>query len=294
MYIDNSADYQHDEPVRSIQQEQQYPAASYVNSYPPTQQQYQAPDSYDNHYAAAPQAYQTDPRQYEVQPSYTDPTPIERHESNYGNWMAPAAGGAAGAAGAALAVDAIRRNQMEQQERVQQQELNSQAQLQNQNQQYSVDQPLATGAIGTAPAVPARDPDHHAPASFTDLRGAADQPSAIPVPIVATGHSREPVASHLDNTHTAGAPSTTNSSFLDDSEVGPAFGASGKTINGGPVPVELVEAAQAQAHPGMHRTNTDISVSDLHVPGEYPKTGAAVAKKVPAPVTEESMIQMYV
>jgi hypothetical protein len=292
MYIDNSTDYQHADPVQPVHQQQQYPAASYVNSYPPTQQQYQAPDSYDNQYAAAPQAYQADPRQYEVQPSYTDPTPIERHESNYGNWMAPAAGGAAGAAGAALAVDAIRRNQMEQQERAQQQELNNKAQLQKQDQHYPVEQPQITGALATAPAVPERDPDHYAPVSFNDVRDSVNQPSAIPVPIVATGHSREPVVSHLDNTNTVGAPSTTNSSFLDDSEVGPAFGASGKTINSGPVPIELVEAAQAQAHPGMHRTNTDISVSDLHVPGEYPKAGAAVASKVPAPVTEESMAQM--
>jgi hypothetical protein len=255
-----------------------------VNSYPPTQQQYQAPDSYTNQYAPTTQGYQADPRHYEAQPSYTDPTPVERHESNYGNWMAPAAGGAAGAAGAALAADAIHRNQMEQQERAQQQELNNQAQVQNEGHHYPVEQPLTSSVVGAAPAVPDRDPDHHAPASFTDVNNVADHPSAIPVPIVATGHSREPTASHLD--------STNNSSFLDDSEVGPAVPASGKTINGGPVPVELVETAQAQAHPGMHRTNTDISVSDLHVPGEYPKAGGAAAAKVPAAVTEESMIQM--
>jgi hypothetical protein len=49
------------------------------------------------------------------------------------------------------------------------------------------------------------------------------------------------------------------------------FPASGRTINGGPVPVELVETAEKQAFPGVQRTNTDISVSDLHVPGEFPK-----------------------
>jgi hypothetical protein len=49
------------------------------------------------------------------------------------------------------------------------------------------------------------------------------------------------------------------------------FPTSGQTVNGGPVPVELVETAERQAFPGVHRTNTDISVSDLHVPGEFPK-----------------------
>jgi hypothetical protein len=39
----------------------------------------------------------------------------------------------------------------------------------------------------------------------------------------------------------------------------------------------------------MHRTNTDISVSDLHVPGEYPR--AQDAKVSPA-LKEEDLIQM--
>ncbi|KAJ4384624.1 phosphatidylinositol 4,5-bisphosphate-binding protein [Didymella sp. IMI 355093] len=52
------------------------------------------------------------------------------------------------------------------------------------------------------------------------------------------------------------------------------FHTSGQTVNGGPVPVELVETAERQAFPGVHRTNTDISVSDLHVPGEFPKVPA--------------------
>jgi hypothetical protein len=90
----------------------------------------------------------------------------------------------------------------------------------------------------------------------------------------------------LDNT--IGSPSTT-ASFLDDSEAGAGVPASGKTVNGGPVPQELVDVAEIQAHPGMQRTNTDISVSDLHVPGEYPKAAGGGAK-VPAPVTEESKI----
>ena len=37
------------------------------------------------------------------------------------------------------------------------------------------------------------------------------------------------------------------------------------------MPVELVETAEKQAFPGVQRTNTDISVSDLHVPGQFPK-----------------------
>jgi hypothetical protein len=283
MYIDHSEDYHRAEPVQPIQpvqHQQAYPAASYVNSYPPTQEPYQAPTSYNDHYF---------PQQPEAQTAYTDLTPIERHESNYGNWMAPTAGGVAGAA---LATDAIRRNQMEQQERAQQQELDNQAQSQKQEQHYPVEQTPTTSVVGAAPAVPERDPDHHAPVSFINVKEAGVHPSLIPAPVLAANSTpREPTASHVDNTNLA-TPTSTNTSFLDDSEVGVASPTSGKTINGGPVPVELVDLAEAQAHPGMQRTNTDISVSDLHVPGEYPKAAAVAGKKIPAPLAEESVVQM--
>ncbi|KAH7393841.1 hypothetical protein DE146DRAFT_616455 [Phaeosphaeria sp. MPI-PUGE-AT-0046c] len=283
MYMDHSTEYA--QPVQPVRDQHQYPASSYVNSYPPTQQTYQAPMSHADPYTSAPQTYE---------PQAPDNAPIQRHESNYGNWMAPAAGGAAGGvAGAALAAETIRRHQMEQQERAQQQELDEHAQLQNQDQQYSGQQTPVGGPVGAAPAVPERDPDHHAPLPFVDVRRADAFPSAIPVPVGGAGTSREPTVSHLDNTNMS-SPSTTDPSFLDDSEVGSAVPTSGKTINGGPVPVGLVDVAQAQAHPGMHRTNTDISVSDLHVPGEYPRGGggATAASKLPPPVTEESIIQM--
>jgi hypothetical protein len=267
-------------PVQPVQTQQTYPAASYVNSYPPTQQPY-----LDQH-ASGQQTYETQPaiantyasapqQQYEVQPAYADPASVERQGSSYGNWMAPAAGGAAAGA---LATEAYRRNQMEQQERGQQEEINNQSLLQNQDQHYPVEQPSTTGFVGAVPAVPQRDPDHHAPASFIDVQ---DPRAAAVHPVLAAGSSRPE-----GNLTT---PSTANTSFLDDSEVGAAVPAPGKTINGGPVPVGLVEVADAQAHPGMHRTNTDISVSDLHVPGEYPK---GPAPNVPPPVTEETLIQM--
>lgn len=283
MYLDDSNE--HAQPVQPAQDQQQFPASSYVNSYPPTTQPYQAPMSYSDPYTSAPQ-------HYEPAQAYEQQAPIQRHDSNYGDWIAPAAGGAAGAA---LATDAIRRHQMEQQERAQQQELNEQSQLQHQEQHYPTEQAPIGGPVGAAPAVPERDPDHHAPTQFTDVRKAQENPSIIPVPIAPIGTSREPAASHVDNMDIS-SPSTTDPSFLDDSEVGSAVPASGKTINGGPVPVGLVDVANAhaQAHPGMHRTNTDISVSDLHVPGEYPKGGggAMAASKLPPPVTEESVVQM--
>jgi hypothetical protein len=333
VFVGGAAGYQ--------QHQQEYPAADHVNAYLPTQQPYQTPTSHDMQHASAPQTYQNptrdvntfdstlqshqtqtpvattyapDPRHYEVPPAAS----IERHESTYGNWMAPAAGGAVGGVAAgALATEAYRRKQMEQHEQAQQQEMNRQTQSQNLAQQYPAEHYPSSSVVGVPPAVPERDPNHHVPVAFEDVRNVQTsaihptlipapvmaagatreldhnmpattessaraptstiQPTSIPAPITTTGSSREPTHSHLDGT--LGTPSTADTSFLDDSEVG---GASGKTINGGVVPVELIEVAQ---HPGMHRTNTDISVSDLHVPGEYPR--AATTPRIPGAVKEE-------
>jgi len=293
-------DHQPAEPDQPIQHQPEYPASSYVNAYPPTQQPYQAPNSYNDQYAPAPQTYPTQtpvdntyasaPQQYQPQPSYPNHSPIERHDSTYGGWMAPAAGGAAaGALGGHVATEAHRRHQIEEQERAQQEEMDNQAQLHNQERSY-IPQPVTTGVVGAAPAVPERDPDHHAPITIHEYVNHSEpgiHPTLIPAPVIAAGSTREPTSSHLDGP--ISSPSTADTSFLDDSEVGGFGTTSGNTINGGPVPVGLVEVAAAQAHPGMHRTNTDISVSDLHVPGEYPR---AQAVKVAPALKEEDMIQM--
>ena len=275
-------------------QEQTYPvqqvsAQQYVNPYPPTQSTSyadpcaQAPQNYPVQ-AAPVDTYSSTPQQYAPQPSHPSHAMINSHDSNYGEWLGPAAGGAAvGALGGYAGTQAYHTHEIEQQERAQQEELDRQAQLQNQAQTFPVQQP--------APAVPARDPEHHASATVDEhanTSAPAAQPTLIPAPVIAAGSTREPTNSRLDDT--IASPST-EASFLDDSDVGAApFGAThGQTVNGGPVPVELVNIAEAQAHPGMHRTGTDLSVSDLHVPGEYPR---AQDVKVSPALKEEDVTQI--
>jgi hypothetical protein len=254
---------------------QPVPAQQYVNPYPPTQQ-----STYADPYALAPQShpvqnapvdtYRSAPQQYAPQPLQPSHAAISSHDSNYGGWLAPAAGGAAaGALGGYAGTQAYNKHQIEEQERAQQEELDRQALLPNQTQAYPQQQPATTGYVGLPPTIPTRDPDHHASAiieepSSTSALGV--HPTLIPAPVIAAASTREPADA-------AFASPSTDASFLNDSDVGLApFGAThGQTVNGGPVPVELVELADTQAHPGMHRTGTDISVSDLHVPGEYPR-----------------------
>lgn len=238
-------------------EQQEYPSASYVNSYPPTQQAsaqqaYLPQQSDDSSYAPVTRQFQ-DPPSFN-RTNHPDFAPIERHDSNYGGWMAPAAGGlVGGAAAASLASEAYHKKQTEQHELAQQHEIDKEPSSQKELKHYSVGHPVP---MGMAPAIPERDPDHTAP---DVLPAPAVQPPIRHVPFI-------PAAATINE-----------SQDYNDGSITPTLGTSskaavrGETVNGGPVPVELIEAADATPHRGVTRQNTDISVSDLHVPGEYPK-----------------------
>jgi hypothetical protein len=274
MYLAQSSAYQ-PEPVKPVQQYtqpiQQPQSVQYappiqhpqlVNPYPAPQQLYDPLITNDNSYAPPTQNYAAQAPHTENydQRALDNSQPIQRHDSNnYGNWMAPAAGGVATGA---LANEAYRKKQMaEQHVKAQQQEIIEQAEQQSQQHQYPAEEPRSMDYQDITPVqqIPARHPDHVLPDQIDDTGYVAPPTSAIPAPIIAPAFDNQQPDS----------PQTT-SSFLDESEVGasPAFG-HGQTVNGGPVPVELVDTAEAMAHPGMgKRMNTE----DIHVPGEYPRS----------------------
>lgn len=154
---------------------------------------------------------------------------LERHDSTYGNWMAPAAGGATLGA---LGTGAYTHHQ------------NQDLQNQQQSQLPLIDRTQTATELKpnpTAQPLPDGHPDHTAPLT---------NPVFAPIPVTS---EREP-----DSLTTT--PSTAHQPFLGGPEAALAAAASEKGVNGGPV------------NPGMKRQNTDFSVSDLHVPGQYPKT----------------------
>ncbi|KAF2198169.1 hypothetical protein GQ43DRAFT_474790 [Delitschia confertaspora ATCC 74209] len=176
--------------------------------------------------AYPPEPYQTAPQPpvpsqlYQAVPERTVPPtdlpPIERHESTYGDWMAPSAGGAAAGG---LAAGVLR------------QELRQEPDL-----------PLSDAATQTS------RPD---PISSFDTSSSA------------------PVSSEPDSlTNTASTlPSTANTddqSLLEEGKL--SLPIHTKQLDGSPVIQE-----KASMFPGVMRQNTDISVSDLHVPGQYPR-----------------------
>lgn len=194
-----------------------------IADYPPTQATYQPPPA---------QA-----------PSFPPP---ERHDSTYGNWMAPAAGGtAAGALGAG----AYRHHQQ-----------NRELEQQQVRELEQVQQRVLDEVNNSAPAA-------NSPAATTSTT-----PSAIPMPLHVTAPSPAALPVELEPNSLATTPAANYTSFLHGVQPVPAA-VSMNAVNGGPA---IPTAESGKSFPGMQRTNTDFSVSDLHVPGEYPKAPSAV------------------
>ena len=306
-YANSQPVRQHQDPTYvNFQPNQHQQESSYMNAQPAHQQQYQDSiysDPYTSNYGTLPNQHQPLRDFPHVNP-YTNQSNspdarltqgpmIERHDSNYGNWMAPAAGGVAAGA---LAGEAFRRHQAKEKEQTPQACESEQQYQSNQAGQPQVDQqgvPIDdltggtqaqyqhpvddftggtraqpqhdnltsgtqasanNGLSGIEPSIPQPYPDH-----------AGSGPTVHPATII-TNQSQH----GLDSGVATPMPTNkTDSSFLGAAEAAP-IAISRQTVNGGPVPVELVETAEKQAFPGVQRTNTDISVSDLHVPGGYP------------------------
>jgi hypothetical protein len=237
-----NSELSHPQPIRQHQTvfspydgQNDNPISGGAASYQPPTQYPQTP--YPTSSNAFPTAYQPQAPQPYSQPSSsippTQPT-IERHASNYGDWMGPAAGGvAAGALGAT----AYRHHQQ--------------------------DQP-------TEPEAP------NAPAT---------QETAAPVSELQAPVTQEPVTStaYVSTSAPTWVPITEAPSELASAT---SISTIPTSVSTEPAPslslgeAEAAEAAPAAASdtvtkspsfPSILRNNTDISVSDLHVPGEYPK-----------------------
>jgi hypothetical protein len=267
MYFDHPASYQSPQGPSFTNSEpdqpQQYPQGSPPNPYSPNTQ------SFGNYLVQQPQRdlsyvnpYTSNVASNGAEPSHVANSPTERRDSTYGAWMAPVAGVAAGA----IAGEAYHGNLAQQTEQPRELEQQFGAPSLDKNglpiddltggtQAQPRDQPDPTvdDFTGGTQAVPMPYVDH----------AASSEPTVHPATIIAN-QARSPTDNDV------AAPTGNASSFLGEREAA-SVAPMGKTINGGPVPVELVETAQTQSFPSVHRTNTDISVSDLHVPGEFPK-----------------------
>lgn len=306
-YANSQPARQHQDPTYVNFQPTQHPqASSYMNAQPAHQEQYQNnpySDPYTSNYGTISNQHQplhdsshvnpyTNQAQFSDAPTNEGPT-IERHDSNYGDWMAPAAGGVAAGA---LAGEVYRRHQAKENEQTSQDRGFGQQHQSTQANQPQVDQqgvPIDdfTGGTQAQPQHPVDDftggtraqPQHDSLTVGTQtsannglpgnapsiLQPYPDHPGSGPTVHPATIIANQGQQGWDSGVATSIHTNKNDSSFLDAAEAVPVA-TSSQTVNGGPVPVELVETAEKQVFPGVLRTNTDISVSDLHVPGEYP------------------------
>lgn len=217
-------------------------------------------------------------------PQFQEDQPgIARHNSTYGDWMTPAAGGAVvGAAGGALGADAYRRHH------------DAAEQLkQQQAQQVPQEMPTESG-------VPERHPEHtisREPEGLASVSEPSDMTSST-APTSYSSHnptqqSKEPFLGEREAAVPTVIPGTaphhtteSNAPLPQPATTGPATTAG---VSNAPAPVSAgpagqyfekehyrvgKEDAQPTGHifPSVIRHNTNMSVSDLPVPGQYPKT----------------------
>lgn len=242
-YHEQPTTYREPEHLYTANTASQRPSESPITTSPPAHHVTYTSDSAYRPPPTSAASHQHDQPQYlnnqtpvtqpgQAQPSYF-PSQPERHSSSYGDWMAPAAGGAAvGVVGA----EAYHHEQQKKQQQTQQ-------------QPETPREPVPTPAV-QEPAISS---------------GESSQPSTRST--APTSYSI--ISQDIPTEELPVAPNDpTTKSFLGRSdEALPANGASSLT--------ELSEdGPETSEVPAIMRQNTDISVSDLPVPGRYPRTPA--------------------
>lgn len=254
----NPYEYNPNNPPQQLQQQTSY----YANNAPATPGQSYVNDgfSHPGQSASHPVPFETyqpsSMAQQLPQQDYPTFNQNKRAVSNYGDWMAPAAGGlAAGALGA----DALHHHQQKSEQKREEEQIN--AALAEANADDRADPVYLSQATHPASQIVSQHEQaeiiapavsHQTPPHEYDAPAVAHEAFVgVPNPVVATA--------------TAGADEPSNAHQLPVTT--PALDAAeeGKLGNGEPV----------IGHMGVKRQGTDFSVSDLHVPGEYPKTKGA-------------------
>jgi hypothetical protein len=213
-----------------------------------------------------------------IQPAQSNPSDYERDHSSYGDWMAPAAiGTGAGAAGAA----AYNHYNHDDKSDLQQQAATEAALVNSfQDDKPKLQQQAAKEAAlvddGGIEAAPSAAPINNIPsatenAPLTNDRDLTSAPAITSIGDGAPGTvNNAPIATQI----AGNGPNATYLSY--GSNTGPGIAGSSDIaapqMDGGLGGLEA-RGAHETGHifPSVIRHNTDISVSQLHVPGEFPK-----------------------
>ena len=196
------------------------------------------------------------------------PHHVERHDSQYGDWMVPAAAGLGGASVGAATVEAYRNNQ----------------QLAKESQ-HQVDQP--SQVTETEPVYPTTNSTHPLP----DNAAWAEGPTVAPVLPIVGDSPEDPFGSRRPSETLQQVPGSVAPAF--QTHAGPVLASVGIYSDesvGSRVPDTVTEEAQTPggtlndpsapikalaSRPAFATRPSATTISDLHIPGEFPKRDIA-------------------
>lgn len=293
------------DPVHSVLQKNSFdPAYTHTNNTNPTQAPFGSTGS--EYYTNPAQAGAVSSHEPGVvsygskQPEYRGIPPrsvIPRHDSKYGDWMAPAAAGVGGLAVGSIGTEAYKHHQDQKKEveqnslaAYQDQRANTEP-SQTQRRQDLPDsqlhssqisaQPIPPGEVSVPPFLPTEvAPKPIAPgpvAGFPQLNPPSPTAAAAPKPV-----STQPPPPNI--TWAPNAASVIDSKQFHREDNNPAFDTSNQEPSSS-VALELdpfseqspsITAAEARApralvRPGFKSHASENTISDLHIPGEFPR-----------------------
>lgn len=294
------------DPVHSVLQKNSFgPAYTHTHNNNPTQASFGSTGSeYNTNPAQAGTVSSDEPGVVSYggkQPEYRGIPPrsvIPRHDSKYGDWMAPAAAGVGGLGVGSVGTEAYKRHQ-DQKKEVEQNSLAAyQDQTETNQTQRRQDlpdsqlhssqisaQPIPPGEVSVPPILPAEvAPKPIAPgpvASFPQLIPLAPTATAASKP-----NSTQPLPPNI--TWAPNAASVIDSKQLHRDDNNPAFATSNQEPSSSVVPdldafleqspsTTAAEARDPRAlvrehsRPGFKSHASESTISDLHIPGEFPR-----------------------
>ena len=241
------------------------------------------------------ETYQPSPVvQQQPQQQYPSFDQNKRVVSNYGDWMAP---GAAGVAAGAMGASALQRHQQNEEQKHEEEQINAALADAGVDAQTGPDPSTQTthpaslivsqhenAALG-APETPISNP--HDGNQINGAPAVAREAFVgVPNPVVVNtaDYADESRSMPPYGNEAVGAPAVTREAFV--GVPNPVVVSTTGSVDGPsnaqqlPIATPALDAAEegkvgdfepAVSHMGVKRQNTDFSVSDLHVPGEYPK-----------------------
>ncbi|KAF2444430.1 hypothetical protein P171DRAFT_521764 [Karstenula rhodostoma CBS 690.94] len=277
----NPYEFHPENPPQQFQQQTSY----YANNAPATPGQSVANPPAPNQDASQPavqplpfQPYQPSAPAPQQEPQQQYPTfgQNQRVVSNYGDWMAPAAAGAGGLAAGVVGAEALHRHRQDQEQKDETNAALAGAGVDaragpTSTQDYAshpasqiVSQHENAALVGYAVPRSGHDREDEGHEAF----------SGVVDPVVVSTEGQAPAIAHeavvgVSAPEVATADRLPGSSTRELPQATPALIAAEEGKQLGNTNGEAV--GNVNVAPGMRRQGTDFSVSDLHVPGEYPK-----------------------